>query len=142
MRTRPRIPAATPLQRIGEDRAKIGTDPATGATRAWKADAGFERNRRREFEEQDAPEVALGLLSQHLDRQPPLPSCAAGPLGRRDRRFGLHNTFEKFGEETLIPNTSAWTGGAYTFEQADYGRWNLSAGRTLRLSQAQRRCRR
>ena len=56
-------PTATPLQRIGEDRGKVGLTIPMGNSRL-EADAGYERNRRREFEAADATDVALGLLSQ------------------------------------------------------------------------------
>src|SRR5829696_5426909 len=57
-------PTATPLQRIGEDRGKVGITLPTGAASRLEADVGFERNRRREFEASDAIDVALGLLSK------------------------------------------------------------------------------
>jgi iron complex outermembrane receptor protein len=121
-------PAATPLQRIGEDRAKVGLTLPTGATSRLEGDLGFERNRRREFEAQDDPQVALGLLSKSWTANL---AYHHAPLGRWAGAIGvsgLTTSFDKFGEETLIPNTTMWTGGVYGFEQADYGRWNLSAG--------------
>jgi iron complex outermembrane receptor protein len=120
-------PTATPLQRIGEDRAKVGLTLPIGSSRL-EADAGYERNRRREFEAEDATDVALGLLSKtwtgnlHFHHAPV--GRWAGAIGVS----GLFNTFDKFGEETLIPNTDVKSGGVYLFEQADYGRWNLSFG--------------
>jgi iron complex outermembrane receptor protein len=121
-------PTATPLQRIGEDRGKVGLTLPTGSTSRVEADLGFERNRRREFEASDDDQVALGLLSKtwtgnvHFHHAPL--GRWAGVLGLS----GLTTSFDKFGEETLIPNTQVWTGGVYAYEQAEYGRWNLSAG--------------
>jgi iron complex outermembrane recepter protein len=120
-------PTATPLQRIGEDRAKVALTLPLGNSRL-ETDAGFERNRRREFEAKDATDVALGLLSKtytanvHFHHAPL--GHWAGALGVS----GTYNSFDKFGEETLIPNNTAKSGGVYLFEQADYGRWNLSIG--------------
>ena len=121
-------PTATPLQRIGEDRGKVGITLPTGAASRVEADLGIERNRRREFEEKDAAEVALGLLSTTYTGNVHFHHA---PIGRWTGAVGLSgmvNTFDKFGAETLIPNTNVKTGGAYVFEQADYGRWNLSVG--------------
>jgi iron complex outermembrane recepter protein len=120
-------PTATPLQRIGEDRAKVGLTLPMGNARL-EADAGYERNRRREFEELDAVDVALGLLSQTYTANLHYHHAPLGRWAGAVGVSGLFNTFEKFGEETLIPNTDVKSGGAYLFEQADYGRWNLSFG--------------
>lgn len=120
-------PTATPLQRIGEDRAKVALTLPLGNSRL-ETDAGFERNRRREFEEKDATDVALGLLSKTYTANAHFHHA---PLGRWVGAIGvsgLYNSFDKFGEETLIPNTTAKSGGVYLFEQADYGRWNVSMG--------------
>ncbi|HEX5574562.1 MAG TPA: TonB-dependent receptor, partial [Gemmatimonadales bacterium] len=120
-------PTATPLQRIGEDRAKVGLTVPMGNSRL-EADAGFERNRRREFEAQDATDVALGLLSKTYTANVHFHHAPVGRWAGAIGASGLYNTFDKFGEETLIPNTNVWTGGVYLFEQADYGRWNISLG--------------
>jgi iron complex outermembrane receptor protein len=120
-------PEATPLQRIGEDRGKVGLTLPFGNSRL-EADAGFERNRRREFEEADATDVALGLLSKTYTANVHFHHAPLGRWAGAVGVSGLYNSFDKFGEETLIPNTTVKTGGAYVFEQADYGRWNLSIG--------------
>jgi iron complex outermembrane recepter protein len=120
-------PTATPLQRIGEDRGKVGLTLPFGNSRL-EADAGFERNRRREFEQKDATDVALGLLSKTYTANVHFHHAPIGRWAGAVGVSGLHNSFDKFGEETLIPNTTVTTGGAYVFEQAEYGRWNLSIG--------------
>ncbi len=120
-------PEATPLQRIGEDRGKVGLTLPFGNSRL-EADAGFERNRRREFEEADASDVALGLLSKTYTANVHFHHAPLGRWAGAIGISGLYNSFDKFGEETLIPNTTVKTGGAYVFEQAEYGRWNLSLG--------------
>ena len=120
-------PTATPLQRIGEDRAKIGLTLPFGNARL-EADAGFERNRRREFEEEAATDVALGLLSKTYTVNLHYHHAPLGRWAGAVGVSGLYNSFDKFGEETLIPNTTVQTGGVYVFEQADYGQWSLSVG--------------
>ena len=89
--------------------------------------SGVEQNRRREFEDQAASDVSLGLSRTYLAEvhyhHPPLGQVhgLVGVSGYRSR-------FTKFGEETLIPNTTADNVGVYAFEQADAGRWTLSVG--------------
>jgi iron complex outermembrane receptor protein len=120
-------PTATPLQRIGEDRGKASLTLPLGNSRL-EADIGLERNRRREFEAKDATAVALGLLSKSYTANVHFHHA---PLGRWVGAIGvsgLYNSFDKFGEETLIPNTTAKSGGVYVFEQAAYGPWNVSIG--------------
>jgi iron complex outermembrane receptor protein len=120
-------PDFTGFQRIGEDRAKVSLSLPTGGASRIEADVGFERNRRREFEEAGTDEVALGLLSRtwtadlHLHH-------AVGKLAGILGVSGLRTGFEKFGEETLIPESSLNNGGVYVFEQTELGRWNLSFG--------------
>lgn len=120
-------PTATPFQRIGEDRVHLhGSLPVSASH--LDVDLGFERNRRREFEELGATDVALGLLSRTYTadvrlHHPPLGSIA-GIVGIS----GMRNEFEKFGEESLIPNNSYNNLGLYAFEQLELGRWNLALG--------------
>jgi iron complex outermembrane recepter protein len=120
-------PTATPLQRIGEDRAKVGVTLPFGNSRL-EADAGFERNRRREFEASDATDVALGLLSKTYTANLHFHHAPIGRWAGAIGVSGLFNNFDKFGAETLIPNTDVKSGGLYIFEQAEYGRWGLSFG--------------
>jgi iron complex outermembrane receptor protein len=120
-------PTATPLQRIGEDRAKVGVTLPFGNSRL-EADAGFERNRRREFEAADEADVALGLLSKTYTANLHFHHAPIGRWAGAVGVSGLFNNFDKFGAETLIPNTDVKSGGVYVFEQADYGRWGLSVG--------------
>ena len=40
----------------------------------------------------------------------------------------MRNEFEKFGEESLIPNNAYNNLGVYAFEQLELGRWNLALG--------------
>jgi iron complex outermembrane recepter protein len=120
-------PAATPFQRIAEDRAQMTGSLAAGASHI-DASLGYERNRRREFEAADATDVALGLLSRTYSadvrlHHPPYRGVA-GIIGVS----GLRNEFEKFGEETLIPENAYTTLGVYAFEQLETGPWSFAVG--------------
>lgn len=120
-------PEATPFQRIGEDRVNLSANLPAGASH-FDVDLGYERNRRREFEEQGATDVALGLLSRTYSADVRLHHAPAANVAGVIGISGLRNTFDKFGEETLIPDNSYDNLGVYAFEQAELGRWNLSAG--------------
>jgi iron complex outermembrane recepter protein len=120
-------PEATPFQRIGEDRVHLGANLAAGPSH-FDIDLGYERNRRREFEEADATDVALGLLAHTYSGDVRFHHVPLGPFAGIVGVSGLRNEFEKFGEETLIPNNSYNNAGLYAFEQAELGRWNLSLG--------------
>jgi iron complex outermembrane receptor protein len=118
---------ATPFQRIGEDRLHVqGSLPLSAAH--LDLSLSYERNRRREFEEAGATDVALGLLARTYTvdlrlHHPPV-SGMAGIIGLT----GLRNEFTKFGEETLIPDNASNNLGVYAFEQIELGRWNLALG--------------
>jgi iron complex outermembrane recepter protein len=120
-------PAATPFQRIGADRLHVNANIAAGSSH-FDVDLGYERNRRREFEEANATEVALGLLASTYSADVRLHHVPLGRLAGIVGISGLRNTFGKFGEETLIPENAYNNLGLYAFEQAELGRWNLSLG--------------
>jgi iron complex outermembrane receptor protein len=120
-------PDATPFQRIGDDRIHLSASLPIGPSHL-DIDAGFGRNRRREFEEEGAGEVALGLLSHTYTTDVRLHHAPVGRLAGIVGVSGLRNSFEKFGEETLIPDNAYNNLGIYAFEQAELGRWNLSVG--------------
>jgi iron complex outermembrane receptor protein len=120
-------PDATPFQRIGEDRLHLEmTLPVAGAH--VDVDAGYERNRRREFEDAEATDVALGLLSRTASADVRFHHASLGPIDGIIGVNGVRNTFEKFGEETLIPESAANSGGLFVSEQVELGRVNLSFG--------------
>lgn len=120
-------PDFTGFQRIADDRVKATLNLPVSGTSRLEVMAGWEGNYRREFEEADADEVALGLRSTTLTGNVHLHHVVRslhGVLGVS----ALRNEFEKSGEETLIPNSTASGFGAYLFEQRDAGRWRLSLG--------------
>ena len=120
-------PLATPFQRIGEDRVHLGANLAAGSSH-FDIDLGYERNRRREFEEADATDVALGLLARTYSGDVRFHHVPLGPFAGILGVSGLRNEFEKFGEETLIPDNDYNNAALYAFEQAELGRWGLSLG--------------
>jgi iron complex outermembrane receptor protein len=120
-------PGATPFQRIGADRIHLSSSLPAGASH-FDVELGYERNRRREFEETGATQVALGLLSNSYSADVRLHHVPLGSFAGIVGLSGLRSTFAKFGAETLIPENAYNNLGLYAFEQAEWGRWNLSLG--------------
>jgi iron complex outermembrane receptor protein len=120
-------PDFTGFQRIGEHRFRGTLSLSAGSGSRLEILTGFERNRRREFEEAGATDVALGLLSRTLTGDLHL-HHALGRLAGTVGLSALRTTFDKFGEETLIPASATNGLGVFFFEQAEAGRWNLSFG--------------
>ena len=120
-------PGATPFQRIGDDRLHLSGSVPVGASHL-DVDLGAGRNRRSEFEEEDASEVALGLLSHTWTADVRLHHAPVGGMAGIVGLSALRNSFEKFGEETLVPENAYNNLGVYAFEQAEVGRWSLSLG--------------
>ncbi|HXE57564.1 MAG TPA: TonB-dependent receptor [Gemmatimonadales bacterium] len=120
-------PGATPFQRIGTSRAAFTLNVPVGAARL-EVDAGYERSRRREFEEAGATQVALGLLEQTVTANAHYHHAALGPVAGIVGASYLRSELEKFGEETLVPENRVDAVGIYAFEQAELGRWHLSLG--------------
>jgi iron complex outermembrane receptor protein len=120
-------PGATPFQRIAENRLQLSGSLPIGPSHV-DVHVGYERNRRREFEEEGATDVALGLLSRTYSsdvrlHHPPVRG-AAGIVGFS----ALRNEFDKFGAETLIPNNAYNNLAFYAFEQLETGPWNFALG--------------
>ncbi|HEV8399730.1 MAG TPA: TonB-dependent receptor, partial [Gemmatimonadales bacterium] len=120
-------PAATPTQRMVTNHGRVDLTVPLGNARL-EVSSGFERSRRREFEDDTTTTVGLGLLSQTYLTDVHYHHAPLGALQGVLGVSGLRTTFEKFGEETLIPDSRLNSAGAYAFEQAETGRWNLSFG--------------
>jgi iron complex outermembrane receptor protein len=120
-------PGATPFQRIGDDRLHLSGSIPVGASHL-DIDLGAGRNRRREFEAEGVDEVALGLRSRTWSADVRLHHAPVGRVAGIVGLSALRNSFEKFGEETLIPDNAYNNLGVYAFEQAELGRWNISVG--------------
>jgi iron complex outermembrane receptor protein len=119
---------ATPFQRIGDSRAGLSANLPLGASRL-EVTAGFERNRRREFEEAGASGVASGLLANSYRGDARFHHA---PLGRLTGLVGVQSFFDDFTvsgtDQHLIPDNRAANLGLYVFEQLELDRWTLSFG--------------
>jgi iron complex outermembrane receptor protein len=120
-------PTATPTQRMVTNVASLDLTLPFRTSRL-EIKGGWERSRRREFEDSATSVVGLGLLAKTWTGSAQYHHPALGKLYGIVGVSGLQTGFDKFGEETLIPNNRVWTTGVYAFEQADLGRWKLSMG--------------
>jgi iron complex outermembrane receptor protein len=120
-------PTATGVQRMSDSRARLDANLPLGNS-VLEMTGGYERNRRREFEDAVTTDVALGLLSETWTAAARWHHSPLGPLHGILGISGLTTGFDKFGEETLIPNNRANSLGVYAFEQLETGRWRLSGG--------------
>jgi iron complex outermembrane receptor protein len=123
-------PLATPLQKVGAMRARVTAQLPVGASHL-DLQTGWERNRRREFEDasdEASDVVATGLLATTWTADARLHHPEVGPFAGSVGVSGMHNGFEKFGEETLIPENRTSNLGVFAFEQASMGRFRLSGG--------------
>lgn len=119
-------PDFTGFQRIADDRVRAELKLPVGGSRL-EVSAAWARNNRREFEEAGTDEVALGLRSRDLSgdvRLHHVLGAWAGIAGLSVRR----NSFTKYGEESLIPESVADNIGVMAFEQREAGRWLFSFG--------------
>ena len=120
-------PAATPTQRMATSHGRVDLTLPLGSARL-EVSSGYERSRRREFEDDTTSTVGLGLLSQTYLTDVHYHHAAIGGFSGLLGFSGVRNTFEKFGEETLIPPSRANNAGVYVFEQAEGRRVNVSFG--------------
>jgi iron complex outermembrane receptor protein len=119
---------ATPFQRIGDTRTSLTANFPIGASRL-EVIAGFERNRRREFEAADADEVASGLRATSYKGDVRFHHA---PRGRLSGLVGAQTFFDDFtvsgADQHLVPSNRTRAVGVYAFEQLDLDRWTLSLG--------------
>jgi len=120
-------PLATPTQRMSTSHARADLALPLGAARL-EVSTGYERSRRREFEDDTTSTVGLGLLSQTYLADVHYHHAPLGQFSGLLGLSGLRTTFNKFGEETLIPPSRLNTVGIYAFEQSEGRRVNLSFG--------------
>lgn len=120
-------PTATGYQRIIEDRGRLGVNVPVGASRA-EVSVGYERNWRREFEDEAATDVALGLLAQTYTADLHFHHAPVGQWAGIVGVSAVRSQFDTSGEERLIPKNDAGNFGVFAFEQRDVGRLHLSAG--------------
>jgi iron complex outermembrane receptor protein len=122
-------PAATLFQRVGDARAKLEAILPLGASRV-EVMAGFQRNRRREFDDASAPnDVALGFAERNFSGHLHLHHK---PIGKLKGLVGVAatqtNVQVEDGEEFIIPNSSVWNAGLFAFETIEAGRASFSFG--------------
>jgi iron complex outermembrane receptor protein len=120
-------PDATPFQRIAEDRVHLKAMLPLGESHL-DVSGGFERNHRREFHEDGATEVALGLQTQSWTGDVRLHHPAVGPFAGIFGVSGERSSLGTYGEEALVPANRVMSGGLYLSEQASLTRWELSVG--------------
>jgi len=119
--------AATPTQRMATSHGRVDLTLPVGAARL-EVSTGYERSRRREFEDATTPTVGLGLLSQTYLADVHYHHAPIGQFSGLLGFSGVRNTFDKFGEETLIPPSQQNSAGVYLFEQAEGKAVNVSFG--------------
>src|SRR4051812_9967549 len=120
-------PAATPTQRMSTNHGRVDLTLPLGAAR-FEVSSGYERSRRREFEDATTTTVGLGLLSQTYLADVHYHHTPVGQFSGLLGFSGLRNTFDKFGEETLIPSSQLNAAGVYLFEQSEGKSVNVSFG--------------
>ena len=121
-------PTATPHQRIEDDLGRLSAILPIGAASRFELNIGAERNRRREFEAEDDPTVALGLLARTYGG---VAHYHHPQLGAFEGMLGLsyqNNRFTNFGEESLIPASTGNDAGVFVFEETELGKWRLTFG--------------
>ncbi|WP_396215554.1 TonB-dependent receptor [Gemmatimonas sp.] len=114
-------------QRIRTQRLTLESNVRYGAQRL-QLQAGYEDNRRAEFDGATTPDVTLGLRSRtatafaHWHHAPW--AGFTGVIGT-----AVQSTqFRTFGNETLIPDNRTQSAGLYLLEQRTLGDWSLSGG--------------
>ena len=118
---------ATPTQRMATSHGRVDLALPLGASRL-EVSTGYERSRRREFEDATTATVGLGLLSQTYLADVHYHHAPIGQFSGLLGFSGVRNTFDKFGEETLIPPSRQNSAGVYIFEQSEGQRVNVSFG--------------
>ncbi len=121
-------PTATPYQKIIDDAGNARLLLPIGSGQRIQVRGAYERNFRREFEAADDPNVALGLEATTATADAQYTHRALGPLEGIVGASFFNQDFEKSGEESLIPNSSAWDAALFAFEQIDRDAWHWSFG--------------
>jgi len=120
-------PVFTGYQLLRDDRVRADVQLPVRAARL-EAGIGWERNRRSEFNDAAVPEVATGLLSRALTADVRFHHAPLGPVAGTLGLSAMRVAFDGYGSSALVPDNRWHSIGAYAFEQATLGRWDLSAG--------------
>ena len=121
-------PTATPHHEIEDDLGRLSAILPIGPTSRIELNVGAQRNRRSEFDAEDDPTVALGLLTRTYGG---VAQYHHPQLGAFEGVVGLAyqtNRFTKFGEESLIPASTGNDVGVFAFEASELGKWRLTFG--------------
>jgi iron complex outermembrane receptor protein len=117
---------ATGYARTDDDRAHADWSlPLGGSRLEWTA--GFESNRRSEYEEATTTTAAFGMREHAYTTDARLHhtlGALSGVLGAA----GEYTTDYNFGEEHLMPDSKTGGVGLFGFEQREVGRWSFSFG--------------
>ncbi len=120
-------PGYTGFQRIRTTRGTLDANVRRGDHRVqWQL--GLEQNRRSEFGDVSASEIALGLRSTTANG---FTHWHHAPVAGFKGVIGVaaqHTAFRTFGTETLIPDNTSRMLGLYVLEQRTIGAWSLSVG--------------
>jgi iron complex outermembrane recepter protein len=133
-------PTATGHQKIVDDLGRLAAVVPIGEKSRLAVNLGAEQNRRREFESDGDPTVALGLLARNYVGLVRFYHPQVGALeGLIGASFNA-NRFDKFGEESLIPDSRAINGAVFAFEQVEADPWRFAFGvrydrRTLKVEE-------
>jgi iron complex outermembrane recepter protein len=119
-------PTADGFARTDDDRGHLDLDvPVGGARLTWNA--GYEVNRRKEFEEATATDPSFFMEQKTFNTEARLHHASGALSGVLGAAAEFSND-DNHGEEHLAPDSRSSFVGLYAFEQTDAGRWNLSFG--------------
>lgn len=121
-------PAATPNQEITDDLGRAALIVPAGRDARLEVNLGLQHNRRREFESEGDPDVALGLLARTLGG---LVHYHHAPLGAWEGLLGasVHGVrVTRFGAEALVPASTGRDWALFAFEQVEAGPWHVALG--------------
>ena len=114
-------------QRIATHRITVEANVQRTSQRL-QLQAGWEENRRSEFDNATTDQVTLGLASRTATA---FAHWHHAPWRRVTGVWGTavqQTRFNTFGQHTLIPDSRTGAIGLYALEQANLGAWSLSAG--------------
>ncbi len=120
-------PGYTGYQRLSTQRAALDAAIPLGSS-SLQVNTGWETNFRREYDDAQAAEIALGLLVRNWTG---FAHWSHAPVGRWRGTLGasaLHSAFEKRGTETLIPSSVSRGAALYALEEATFGRVTATLG--------------
>jgi iron complex outermembrane recepter protein len=120
-------PTATGRAATDDHRAHLDLSVPVGTSRLdWGA--GYERNRRHEWEDATSTAEAFGMKEEAYTTDARLHHPSLGAFNGLVGFSGEYTTDSNFGEEFLEPDNKASDVALYFFEGGDFGKWNVSFG--------------